>query len=155
MPRKPLTAAPHSWFSKRLTAQIDSVGHPPTPEFVFEALKRQNPRLRVTLPTVHNWLTGRTIPTWQNLDALATWLKMPPGALLNRGPCQPARATTTAGLTLDGETQRLVETFLSLNTDQRKITLLVVQALAAKQQAEFISILGSARLDQGSSISPG
>ena len=143
MPRKAFNAAaPHRLFSQGLTAYIELAGHPATPAFVLQALKRQHPRLRVSLPTVRNWLTGRTFPTWPNLEALADWLKLHPSVLLYGEAFRPAQTDPSGGMTLDRQTQSLVENFLQLNKDQRQITLLVVQALLVKQHIEFTSLAG-------------
>jgi transcriptional regulator with XRE-family HTH domain len=62
-------------FLKRLEASADAVGIPPLNKGRYENIAKH---LGVSHTTVRNWFTGRCLPRYDRIGALATLLQVDP-----------------------------------------------------------------------------
>ena len=128
--------APHAQFSQRLLLLLSNAGYPTEADLVHQALLRSNPSLRITLLSVKNWLSGRSMPRPHSIQALSNWLKVPPSMLVfgEQGKHSLERQLGKMDLTL--EASRLLEGFMALNSHHRHSVVELVKALNCMKERD-------------------
>lgn len=127
---------PHAEFSQRLLLLLSSAGYPTEAELLHQALLRSNPGFRITLLSVKNWLSGRTMPRAHSIQALSDWLKVPPGMLVYGGQGPHSLEAQLGKMDLTLEASRLLAGFMALNSHHRRSIAELVKALNCMKERD-------------------
>ena len=90
---------------------------------------------RITAHGVARWLRGETVPPFNKVAALASWLKVPVEALYGgASPNQAQQPQTRWGTEIGYQERELFEAFLRLPAPQRRVVREVILALVKAQE---------------------
>lgn len=117
-------------FAERLKAAMLAAGYEPRPstlEREFNLHYWGNP---ITFQAVRRWLRGESLPEQDKLQVLAEWLHVDPQALrFGEGAVQRIQDTRSRlHQALMGEEREVIQAYLDLPTEQRKIIREVILA---------------------------
>ena len=132
------TDPPHALFAQRLLLYLSNAGYPTDAETLHRTLLRESPGLRITLLSVKNWLSGRTLPRPHSIQALSSWLKIPPSMLVFGEQDPKVLADQLGKLELTLEAKRVLEGFMALRPHHRHSVEEVIKALNCLQERESI-----------------
>ena len=122
-------------FAARLKKAMEAVGLEPIPSVLEREFNQRYMGTDMTLHGVRRWLEGEVIPTPDKLDVLQKWLKE------DFAPFRPIRSSTKLQIRepagewrarVPAHELEIVETFLALPTQQKKIVREVILAFAKK-----------------------
>lgn len=133
---KQCSETPHSQFAQRLLLLLVNAGYPTDTKSVHQALLRSDPSLRVTLLSVKNWLSGRTMPRPHSIQALSDWLKVPPSMLVFGEQGSHSLEAQLGKMDLTLEASRLLEGFMALDSHHRHSIAEVVKALNCMKERD-------------------
>lgn len=122
-------------FSQRLTEAMKDVGYQPRPVVLEREFNQRYWGHPVSVQAIRKWLMGEVIPTQDKLQVLAEWLNVDPhwlrfGEKLS-GSVQQQRKRWDANMT--PQERQVVETFMSLPAEKRKMVGEIVFAFAQSQ----------------------
>ena len=119
-------------FSERLRQAIVNAGHEARPVVVENHFNRNWHGRPISTQTAWSWLNGKSIPTQDKLQVLATWLKVEPHAL--RFGVQVALAAQEYRQRWHNELtyqeRETVDAYLQLPAPQRKVVREVILTFA-------------------------
>jgi transcriptional regulator with XRE-family HTH domain len=119
-------------FSKRLQEAMIGAGYDAKASVLEREFNLRYWGNSITLQGVRRWLNGEAVPTQDKLQALAEWLDVDPhwlrfGERLN-GSAQEQRKRWDINMSI--EEKSVVEVFMNLPADKRKIIGEVIRAFA-------------------------
>lgn len=119
-------------FSQRLTEAMKEEGYQPRPVVLEREFNQRYWGRPVSVQAIRKWLMGEVIPTQDKLQVLAEWLNVDPhwlrfGEKLS-GSVQQQRKRWDANMS--PQERQVVETFMSLPPEKRKIIGEIVFAFA-------------------------
>ena len=119
-------------FAARLAAAMREAGYEPRVAVLEKQFNTRYMGRSVTYQGVARWLKGEAIPAQDKLQVLADWLGVEPHALRFGG--QPARAIQERKKrwehALSGPEREVLEAFINLPAEQKKIVREVIMAFA-------------------------
>jgi transcriptional regulator with XRE-family HTH domain len=118
-------------FSKRLKSALLGAGYDVRASILEREFNLRYWGKSVTLQAVRRWLNGEAMPTQDKLQSLAEWLNVDPhwlrfGERLN-GSIQEQRKRWDLNMTQ--EERDIIENFMALSADKRKVVGDVIKAL--------------------------
>ena len=119
-------------FAARLIEAMKAQGYKPEPAVLEREFNLRYYGKRIGLHGVRKWLIGESIPPYDKIMTLATWLKVPPEDLtFGLEIKQKIQQENTRWVDEVGYKEREVfEAFLNLPAPQRKIVREVILAFA-------------------------
>ncbi|MDR3352134.1 MAG: hypothetical protein LBO00_03815 [Zoogloeaceae bacterium] len=119
-------------FAERLKDAMRKAGYEPRPSVLEKGFNSCYYGRSVTLQAAYRWLKGLSIPEQDKLQTLAEWLKMDPhvlrfGTQISRNIAQRKKRWEEA---IAGPEREVLEVFLALPAEQKKIARAVILALA-------------------------
>lgn len=119
-------------FSQRLQDSMLKAGYEVRPVVLEREFNQRYWGASVSVQAVRRWLLGEAIPTQDRLQVLAEWLEVDPhwlrfGEKLS-GSVQQQRKRWDAKMT--PQERQIVETFMKLPAEKRKIVGEIINALA-------------------------
>ena len=119
-------------FAARLIEAMTVQGYKPEPAVLEREFNLRHYGKRIGLHGVRKWLIGESIPPYDKIMTLATWLKVPPEDLtFGLEIKQKIQQENTRWVDEVGYKEREVfEAFLNLPAPQRKIVREVILAFA-------------------------
>jgi len=125
-------------FGARLRAAMQHQGYPLRPVVLEREFNTRYWGRSVTLQAARRWLRGEAIPAQDKLQVLAEWLGMPPEELrfgvVVRQSVQERQARWD--LALDHREREVIDTYLGLPAEQRKVVREVILAMACASAAK-------------------
>ncbi|MDR2625495.1 MAG: hypothetical protein LBC37_04105 [Zoogloeaceae bacterium] len=119
-------------FAERLKKAMLDAGYAPRPSVLEKGFNTRYWGRSVTFQAVSRWLKGLSIPEQDKLQVLADWLNVEPH-ILRFGECS-ARAIREKkarwDVALSGPEREVLETFINLPAEQKKVACAVILALA-------------------------
>jgi hypothetical protein len=124
-------------FAERLKAAMRDAGYEPRPSVLEKGFNVRYWGRSVTFQAVSRWLKGISIPEQDKLQVLAEWLKVEPQILRFGG--QSAHSILERkkrwDAALSGPEREVLETFVNLPAEQKKVARAVILALAKTSEA--------------------
>lgn len=120
-------------FAERLTKAMEAAGYEAKPAVLEREFNLRYLGTPMTLHGVRRWLLGEVLPSQDKVEVLESWLKVKfPHAKPEHVPRRMVREEGKAGwpATIPQQERDLVETFLALPLQQRKIIREVILAFA-------------------------
>ncbi|MDR0737054.1 MAG: hypothetical protein LBF51_09555 [Zoogloeaceae bacterium] len=138
-------------FSARLKEAMKEAGYPARPivlEREFNLRYWGNP---VSVQAVTRWLKGEAIPAQDKLQLLAEWLQVEPQVLRFGGDAIRSirERKKRWDEAVSGPEREVLETFLTLSAEHRKVARTIILALADRDRA-----LGNGNQGIGSAARP-
>lgn len=123
-------------FSRRLAAAMNAAGHDPRPSVLFKQFNSSYVGRSVSFQSASRWLNGRSIPEQDKLQVLARLYGVSPQVL--RFGDKPARTIAEARANwpdaLNATDRTMLDAYLALPTERRKLVRELIQALAERQR---------------------
>lgn len=120
-------------FSERLKRAMIDAGYPVRPIVLEREFNTRYWGRPISVQAVRRWLNGEAIPAQDKLQILADWLKVEPQILRFGGQSlvsvQEKRKRWDEAIS--GPEREILEAFISLPTEQKKVAQAVILALAA------------------------
>ena len=126
-----------SEFAQRLRSAMLAAGYPDRPAVLEREFNSRYWGRSVTFQAVSRWLRGESIPSQDKLQVLAEWLRIEP-QVLRFGERAVVTVREQRGRWEDPkfyQEREVIETFLGLPAQQRKVVREVVMALALAAKA--------------------
>ncbi|MEQ1526393.1 MAG: hypothetical protein ABL911_06585 [Gallionella sp.] len=132
-------------FSKRLMLALKR-SHKPVDGAVNLALQfnLRHPHDSITPQSAHKWLTGKSKPTADKIETLASWLNVSAHWLRYGSPNDVKQKSSTSTRRIKSQTERdgslnemetkLITQFRRLSTHQRNLIAELTEQLAAEQE---------------------
>jgi transcriptional regulator with XRE-family HTH domain len=119
-------------FSKRLIVAMQKQGYKPEAAVLEREFNLRHFGKSMTLHGVNKWLKGESIPPYDKIITIATWLKVPPeeltfGLAITQRIKQENNSWKEA---ISYQEREIFEAFLSLPAPQRKVVREVIIAFA-------------------------
>lgn len=119
-------------FSKRLVEAMQKQGYKPEAAVLEREFNLRHFGKSMTLHGVNKWLKGESIPPYDKIITIATWLKVPPeeltfGLAITQKIKQENSNWKEA---ISYQEREIFEAFLALPTPQRKVVREVIVAFA-------------------------
>jgi hypothetical protein len=121
-------------FAERLVKAMEAAGHEAKPAVLEREFNLRYMGTPMTLHGVRRWLLGETLPSAEKMDVLGSWLKV------SFAPARPGKAgkrmvreegaKASWQASIPPQERELVDTFLALPVQQRKIIREVIMAFA-------------------------
>ncbi|MCG6658572.1 transcriptional regulator [Halomonas campisalis] len=133
-------------FSERLAAAMRAAGYEPRPAVLEREFNLRYWGKPVTLQGVRRWLCGEALPKQEKLQVLAEWLEIEPH-VLRYGEAVGRQIRESRGkweTSISGEERVVIQRYLELPVEQRKVVAQVIQAFAraypveSKQDTELL-----------------
>ena len=126
-----------SLFAERLKAAMLAAGYEPRPAVLEREFNLRYWGRPITFQAVRRWLRGDSLPAQEKLEVLAEWLQIEPQAL-RFGDAAVTRIREKRDqwtLALKGEEREVLQAYLDLPVEQRKIIREVILAFAQAGQS--------------------
>ncbi|MDR2364706.1 MAG: hypothetical protein LBD68_02475 [Zoogloeaceae bacterium] len=119
-------------FAERLKQAMLDAGYEPRPSVLEKAFNIRYWGRPITFQAASSWLKGISLPEQDKLQTLAEWLKIDPhvlrfGAQISRNIAEKKTRWEAA---VAGPEREVLEAFLGLPAEQKKIARAVILALA-------------------------
>ena len=126
-----------SLFAERLKAAMLAAGYEPRPAVLEREFNLRYWGRPITFQAVRRWLRGDSLPAQDKLQVLADWLQLEPQALrFGEEAAQRIQQTRSRWETaLAGEEREVLQAYLDLPVEQRKIIREVILASAQAGQS--------------------
>lgn len=124
-------------FAQRLRSAMTAAGYPDRPAVLEREFNSRYWGRSVTFQAVSRWLRGEAIPSQDKLQVLAEWLRIEP-QVLRFGEAAAVALREQRGRWEDPkfyQERDVIEQFLALPAQQRKVVREVVMALAVAAKA--------------------
>ncbi|MCE8040277.1 transcriptional regulator [Halomonas sp. MCCC 1A11062] len=124
-------------FAERLAAAMRAAGYEPRPAVLEREFNLRYWGKPVTLQGVRRWLCGETLPQQEKLQVLAEWLGVEPQTL-RFGEHGNYRVSEPHGVweaSVGAEERRVLQRYLALPVEQRKVVAQVIEAFARADEA--------------------
>ncbi|MBA2779357.1 transcriptional regulator [Billgrantia kenyensis] len=124
-------------FAERLAASMRAAGYEPRPAVLEREFNLRYWGKPVTLQGVRRWLCGETLPQQEKLQVLAEWLGVEPQEL-RYGQGSRQRVNEPRGAwdaSISAEERRVLQRYLALPVEQRKVVAQVIEAFAHADKA--------------------
>ncbi|MCE8003071.1 MULTISPECIES: transcriptional regulator [Billgrantia] len=124
-------------FAERLAAAMRAAGYEPRPAVLEREFNLRYWGKPVTLQGVRRWLCGETLPQQEKLQVLAEWLGVEPQTLRfgERGGYQVSEPRGAWEASVGAEERRVLQRYLALPVEQRKVVAQVIEAFARADEA--------------------
>lgn len=124
-------------FAERLKAAMLAAGYEPRPVVLEREFNLRYWGRPITFQAVRRWLRGDSLPEQDKLQVLAEWLQVEPHTLrFGEEAAQRIKETRSRWETaLAGEEREVLQAYLDLPVEQRKIIREVILAFAQAGQA--------------------
>lgn len=119
-------------FAERLTTAMQAQGYKPEAAVLEREFNLRYLGKSVTLQGVRKWLLGLSMPSHDKIFTLAEWLKIPPEDLTFGKISKPTAYSWQHEI--DHVEREIIETFLALPPQQKKIIKDVIQTYAKAYQ---------------------
>lgn len=119
-----------STFAERLHAAMQAAGYEQRPSILEREFNLRYWGRPITFQAASSWLTGKSVPAQEKLEVLAEWLRIEPQAL-RFGDAAVARIREKRGeweMALKGEEREVLQAYLELPIEQRKIIREIIMA---------------------------
>lgn len=119
-------------FAERLASAMRAAGYEPRPAVLEREFNLRYWGKPVTLQGVRRWLCGETLPKQEKLQVLAQWLGIEPH-ILRYGDAIGRRVGEPQGrwdATISGEERKVLQRYLALPIEQRKVVAEVILAFS-------------------------
>lgn len=117
-------------FAKRLITAMQAQGYKPEAAVLEREFNLRYLGKSVTLQGVRKWLLGLSMPSHDKIITLAEWLKIPPEDLTFGKVAKPVTCSLWQQHEIDHIEREIIETFLALPPQQKKIIKDVIQTYA-------------------------
>lgn len=119
-------------FSQRLQKAMQDAGYVVRPVVLEREFNQRYWGRSVSFQAVRRWLNGEAVPTQDRLQVLAEWLNVDPhwlrfGERLNGSPTEQRKRWDAK---MSPQERELVEVFMNLTPEKRKIVGEVIKAFA-------------------------
>jgi hypothetical protein len=119
-------------FSERLKGAMREAGYEPRPSVLEKAFNTRYWGKPITFQAASSWLKAVSIPEQDKLQVLAEWLKIDPhilrfGSQISRNIAKKKKRWDEA---ISGPEREVLETFITLPAEQKKVARAVILALA-------------------------
>lgn len=124
-------------FAERLQAAMLAAGYEQRPSILEREFNLRYWGRPITFQAASSWLTGKSVPAQEKLEVLAEWLRIEPQAL-RFGEAAVTRIRKKHEqweMALKGEEREVLQAYLDLPVEQRKIIREVILAFALAGQA--------------------
>ncbi|WP_104204475.1 transcriptional regulator [Billgrantia saliphila] len=124
-------------FAERLAAAMRAAGHEPRPAVLEREFNLRYWGKPVTLQGVRRWLRGETLPQQEKLQVLAEWLGVDPQSLRfgDEGGYRVREPRSGWDASIGIEERRVLQRYLALPVDERKVVARVIDAFALAGEA--------------------
>jgi transcriptional regulator with XRE-family HTH domain len=117
-------------FSARLKKALKEAGYSARPVVLEREFNLRYQGRPVSVQAVARWLKGEAIPTQDKLQLIAEWLRMEPQTLrFGDDPLKKKRWEEA----VSGPEREVLETFLTLSAEHKKVARAVIHALARSE----------------------
>ena len=125
-----------SEFSERLKKAMKEAGYPARPAVLEREFNLRYLGHPVSVQAVARWLKGEAIPAQDKLQLIAEWLQVEPQTLrFGMNAVLSIRERKKRWETaISGPEREILETFLALSTEHKKVAQTLIQALALLDQ---------------------
>jgi transcriptional regulator with XRE-family HTH domain len=125
-----------SEFSERLKKAMKEAGYPARPAVLEREFNLRYLGHPVSVQAVARWLKGEAIPAQDKLQLIAEWLQVEPQTLrFGMNAVLSIRERKKRWETaISGPEREILETFLTLSTEHKKVAQTLIQALALLDQ---------------------
>lgn len=119
-------------FSQRLQQAMSDAGYPLRPTILEREFNTRYWGRPITVQAVRRWLNGEAIPSQDKLQILAEWLKIEPQTLrFGADSIRSVREKKSRWEdAIAGPEREVLEAFISLPAEQKKVAREVILALA-------------------------
>ena len=123
-------------FAAHLKKAMEKAGLEPIPSVLEREFNQKYMGTDMTLHGVRKWLQGESLPSEDKLEVLEKWLKTDfvqfRPTVANKAPLQIKEKAGDWRASIPVHEREIVEMFLALPTQQKKIIREVIQAFAKK-----------------------
>jgi len=125
-------------FAERLKAAMLDAGYEARPGVLEKQFNSRYWGRSVSFQAARSWLTGRSMPEQDKLQVLAEWLRVEPHVLRfgERASLRIQETRSRWDQALIGEEREVMQAYLDLPAEQRKIIREVIMAFTKSREAQ-------------------